>query len=361
MKRVAIVGGGYAGILLAQALDRVADVTLIEPRQAFVHNVAAIRAVVDPGLLDQIVLPYDRLLKRGRVIRDRALAIEDGAVRLAAKGVVEADYIVVATGSGYALPFKPAGDDLADFRAASLAAHEAVKAARSIAIVGAGPVGVELAGEIASAMPGKTVTLVCSTPTLFPDYPPALGRRLQKDLKRLGVGLRLGVRALGPTSADRPGPGPVKLSDGSTLEADLAFQVTGARADADLLRALTGVHSGPSGRVTVDGWLRPSDRPNLFALGDVVDAGDHMTIVAATRQAPWLAKTLTALMAGKRIEKLSAYTPWPAPPILIPLGARHGASVLPFTKQGMVFGPGATAAIKGKTLFIPRYRKDFGL
>ena len=40
MKRVVIVGGGYAGTLLARALDPIAEVVLIEPKAAFVHNVA---------------------------------------------------------------------------------------------------------------------------------------------------------------------------------------------------------------------------------------------------------------------------------------------------------------------------------
>ncbi len=47
------------------------------------------------------------------------------------------------------------GDSVADFRAALLETHAKLKAARSIAIVGAGAVGVELAGEIVAGMPGK--------------------------------------------------------------------------------------------------------------------------------------------------------------------------------------------------------------
>jgi NADH dehydrogenase FAD-containing subunit len=70
-KRVIIVGGGYAGSSLARALDRQVDVILVEPRDHFFHNVAAMRAIVDPKLFDRIAIPYDRLLKRGKVIRDR--------------------------------------------------------------------------------------------------------------------------------------------------------------------------------------------------------------------------------------------------------------------------------------------------
>ena len=52
---------------------------------------------------------------------------------------------------------------------------------------------------------------------------------------------------------------------------------------------------------------------------------------------------------------------WPhTAPILVPLGARRGASVLPITKKGLAVGPFLTSAIKGKQLFIPRYWKEFG-
>ena len=47
---VVVIGGGYGGFAAAQALDEFADVVLVEPRDAFVHNVAALRALVEPGL-----------------------------------------------------------------------------------------------------------------------------------------------------------------------------------------------------------------------------------------------------------------------------------------------------------------------
>ena len=75
-------------------------------RHERIHNVAAIRAIVDPSLLDRLILPYDRLLKRGRVVHDRAVAIEDGAVRLETNGSISGDIVVIATGSSYAHPFK---------------------------------------------------------------------------------------------------------------------------------------------------------------------------------------------------------------------------------------------------------------
>ncbi|MBP6013448.1 MAG: hypothetical protein KBA31_14580 [Alphaproteobacteria bacterium] len=46
--------------------------------------------------------------------------------------------------------------------------------------------------------------------------------------------------------------------------------------------------------------------PHLFALGDAISVGDGMTIVAISRQGPWLAKTIKAVLAGKAVNSLAA-------------------------------------------------------
>src|SRR5918911_4534384 len=79
---VVVIGGGYGGIAVAKALDEEADVVLVEPKDAFEHNVAALRALVDPSWSDRIHFPYDGLLKRGRVIRDRAVRVDQNRIVL---------------------------------------------------------------------------------------------------------------------------------------------------------------------------------------------------------------------------------------------------------------------------------------
>lgn len=356
--KVAIIGGGYAGFDLARRLDRDVDITLIEAREAFVHNVAAIRAVAEPELLDRIVIPYDRLLRRGRVVRGRAQSLDGTGVILADGSRIAADAIVVATGSLYAAPFKPQGDSAAVFAATLRSVAGQVAAARQIVIVGAGAVGTELAGEIKAVYPGKAVALVSDQPRLFPMYPERLHAKLTERLSALGVTLHLGQAASGLTRTDAPCDGTITLADGTQLSG-LIIPAIGARIADSPAHALPGSDRRPNGQLGVDQWLRPSSLPNVFALGDLAATGEGMTVVATTRQSPWLARTLRRLAHGKTIESQAAYSPWKVAPILVPLGPKQGASVLPLG-SGMVVGDGLTAAIKGRHLFIPRYHKEFG-
>lgn len=355
-KKIVIVGGGYAGFEIAKGLDAKAEVTVVEPRAEFVQPPATIRALLDPELLERTILPFEHLLKRGEVVQSRVTQITGTHVVLENGDEVPADYIVVATGSGYAAPFKPAGDSIEDFRQAHAAAGAQILAAQSVVIVGAGAVGAELAGEIAAVRPDKEVTLISADERLFPMYPARFGKQLERKLRLMGVRVVLGQRVQDLERLDAPYAGKVTLTDGEVIDADLVVPVVGSRPNTGLLDRLPGVQIAASRRVMTDSWMRPSDLPNVFVAGDIAESGDGMTIVAIARQAPWLIKTLTALVQGKPLQSLRPYRPWKQAPILVPLGAWRGNSWLFAT-----LGDWVTRHLKGRDLFIPRYRKAFGL
>lgn len=359
IKKITIIGGGYAGTMLARALDTYADITLIEPREKWVHNVAMIRAMARPELLDEIVIPYKDLLKNGRVVRGRAASIDGNSAVLEDGTRIDSDMMVIATGSTYAAPFKMQGEDSTHFLTKAKQVITQIAKAKNIVIVGAGAVGSELAGELAFARPEKRITLVSADDGLFSSYPAKLGRMMQRQLADLGVKVRLGERIKKLKNTDEPFvpfKNKITLSDGFPIDADLVIPVIGAKPVTDLLQNLDGVLFDDNGRTHVDGWLRPTENPDFFVVGDIASTGDTMTIVGLTRQVNWLTKSIKANLRGKARGDIKPYKPWPKPLILLPLGPDKGASALPFG----VTGPLLTSAIKGKKLFISRYQREFG-
>lgn len=356
-KKLLIVGGGYLGAELAKALENDLEVTLVEQRRAFVHAPAMIRAVVKPALLDSALLPYDKLLSKGNVVLAKADSVDEYGATLVDGRRINADYIVIATGSSNGVAFKPEGDNIDDFRAVITGLHAQLKEAKSIAIVGAGTVGTEMAGEINDAMPEKHITLISSESSLFPTMPTKLGTSLTSKLKKSGVEIMFGVKVDNLKSLTKPYSGSLHLSDGTLIEADLIIPAIGSRAESSLLDSLPNINKEKNGRVKVDNYLRPSAYSNVFAAGDVASNGDAMTIVAIGRQIPWLTNMLKKLASGKKMDQLKPYAPWKKSPLFLPLGPKKGNSYLVIG----TFGNWVTSKIKGKDLFITKYRKLFGL
>jgi apoptosis-inducing factor 2 len=352
---VVILGGGYGGINAAKALDDVADVTLVDPREAFVHNVAAWRALVEPEWLDRIFLPYGQLLARGRFVRDRAVAVDGRRVTLASGDVLEPDYLVLATGSSYPFPAKVAELDVASARSRVRAAHEALLGADRALIVGAGPAGLELAGEIKAFFPDKEVTIAdISEDILTGPYDQDLRDELRRQLAALGVELRLGsaLSELPGTPPATLGPVRIATQDGQELVADIWFRAFGVHPHSEYLAdGSLSDRRDERGYVRVDEHLRLAGETQIFAIGDVADADRDMAGIASA-QAKVVVANITALITGAG--ELAGYDRFP-PMIAIPLGPEGGAG---FIGDG-VAGAATIAELKGRHMMVDRYAELF--
>ena len=126
-RTVVVVGGGYGGAAVAKALESKADVVLIDPRDAFVNAAGSLRALAQPDWAGNMFFPFDTLLTRGTVIRDRAISVDPGGVTLASGRRVEADYLVLATGSNYAYRAKPKVDSTREALDDLRQSHKAIR------------------------------------------------------------------------------------------------------------------------------------------------------------------------------------------------------------------------------------------
>jgi apoptosis-inducing factor 2 len=348
---VVILGGGYAGVNLAKALDEDAHVTLVDPTECFVHNIASWRSLVEPEWLDRIFLPYEHLLARGRFVRDRTIAVDGRRVTLASGHVLEPDYLVLATGSSYPFPAKTEEPEIAPARSRHREAREALLAAGHALIVGAGPAGLELAGEIKAFHPDKQVTIAdMSTDILRGPYDQALREELRRQLGALGVELCLGSPLTELPSALPATLAPIRIATerGDELAADIWFRAFGVRPHTDYLEggSLADRRDG-RGYVRVDEHLRVAGETHVFALGDIADA-DRDTAAVASRQAEVVAANIQALSTGEG--ELTSWEELP-PLIAIALGPDGGAG---FLGDG-VAGAETVTEVKGRDMLIEPY------
>jgi apoptosis-inducing factor 2 len=355
---VAVVGGGYGGIAVAKALDETSDVVLVEPKDAFMHNIAALRALVDPSWLPRIFLPYGGLLTNGRMVRDRAVVVDPHRVVTASGEEISADYIVLATGSRY--PF-PAKTDLVDAHHAQeqvRQAHRALAQADRILLVGAGPVGIELAGEIRHVWPEKSIVLLdVADEILGGPYKPELKAELRRQLIESRIELILGspLRQPPPTEPGELGTFTVTTEAGTEVSADIWFRCYGVVPNSDYLGDALVPARRSDGFIEVGPTLQVAGQTTVFAVGDISTADSKMAGFAG-RQAATVADNINALAQGR--SDLTHYESWGVA-IAVPLGPTGGAGQFP--GQDEIAGPETIAERKGREMGVGRLSELFGL
>ena len=192
-------------------------------------------------------------------------ALVRGEARVARPGVVEVDgqeleydRLVVATGSRPAIP-PVAGLDAVEYWT-NIEATSTHEVPESLAVMGGGPVGAELAQFFARM--GSRVTIIEHGPRLLTRVHEDAGKIVGDVFREEGIDVRTGIAVQGAA----PGIA-LNLSDGSTVEAERLLVATGRRPNSDGLGLeQLGVKLGPRG-IRVDERLRAAE--NVWAIGDV--------------------------------------------------------------------------------------------
>ncbi|QNN45405.1 NAD(P)/FAD-dependent oxidoreductase [Thermomonas brevis] len=296
--RVAIVGGGFAGLWAARALASApVEIVLVDRGNHHLFQ-PLLYQVATAGLsAPDIAAPLRHILRKQKNVEVRmatVIGIDAGAKRIALDDgdTLEFDYLLLASGATHAYfgndqwarhaPGLKTLDDALDLRRKLLLAFERAEAATdpaeraawlSFAIVGGGPTGVELAGTLAEIArhtlkdefrridpASARVRLVEAGPRVLAAFPEDLSAQAKRQLEKLGVEVSLGT--------------PVKdiTSDGYVLgDAFVPAKtvVWAAGVAASPLGAMLGVPLDRAGRVQVRPDLGVPGHPDIFVAGDL--------------------------------------------------------------------------------------------
>ncbi|WP_433260129.1 NAD(P)/FAD-dependent oxidoreductase [Actinosynnema sp. CS-041913] len=361
-RTVAVIGGGYGGSAVAKALDSEADVVLIDPRDAFVNAAGSLRALAQPDWASNMFFSFDTLLTRGKVIRDRAVSVDPAGVTLASGERVEADYVVLATGSDYAYPAKPNAGSTTTSQALDdlRRTHKELADAQRVLIVGAGPVGLELGGEIKEVWSTKQVTIVDQAERLLPGFLPEMREDLHRQLAELGIEVRLGagLRELPPVAPGQAGTFTVATTGGDEITADIWFRAFGVQVNSDYLADGKLTPRTARGTVAVTENLNVEGYRHVYALGDITDLAEAKMAGYAMQHAEIVAQNIIAQLGGERAT--ATYAPAPDPMILLPLGPRGGVGQLPMPDGTAAVTADTVSQYKGADLFTGRFAEQFG-
>lgn len=301
MRRIVILGAGYAGLEVARGLGRVlgqtgsAQIILVNDGEDHVFTTELHKVAAGTAEPHEVTAPLRDVLAQGGVelMIGRVASIHPERRTVALEGGSELAYdrLVVALGSTAeywgipglrerSLSINGLQGALAIKDRVSDAVRRAEEEGRQAHVVigGGGLTGVELAGELAfRLMKGHRITLVEMAPNLLVGQPERLSHDAERILATMGVTIRTGV---GLKSVDEE---TLLLSNGEQMDYDVLLWAGGVRGNPIVAQALP---VDKRDRAIVDSWMRSEAYPEVYILGDAAAAKDpEGKPVAPTAQA----------------------------------------------------------------------------
>ena len=325
--KVVILGAGFGGLTAARALDRIADVTLID-RHNFQTFLPLLYQVSTAGLAaDHIAHPVRGALRKSNVKFRMGSPIsvdhKNQSVKLDSSEEIPFDYLIVALGSAtndfgvkgvaeHALGMKTVSEALT-IRASIMRRFEDLcrfedETRLSISVVGGGPTGVEMAGAIAELKKGPLtsdqreaaanieVNLVEAGPRLLPSFSQSLSDRTVKDLQKLGVNVYTNA------VVQEVKPRQILLKDGASIGSEITIWAAGVTGEPGMKKLALPIEAG---RIKIEPTLQVSNYPTVFAIGDIAGGKDSqgrplpMVAPVAMQQGRFVAKQIAAILANR--------------------------------------------------------------
>lgn len=364
---IVVIGGSYAGLgvshqllqnqqLLEQQQQQPKDikVILINPSNEFCYNVASPRFLTKANLIPEEKYIYsipDAFKKYPaesfQFIQGKAshLDLENRNVSVQKAGDkpaedVKYDYLVIASGSttpatvgreSYPAPFKAPVELEGDLRGGISRTQDAIRDAKSILIGGAGPVGVEFAGELVDAFGGeakKEITMVFAEEKPLAGIKEGAQDAAAQLLRDKGVTLKASCLIESAEYDESARKWSVTLKGGESLTADLYVSAMGTIPNNEFI---------PAELLDGNGWARVDKHlhalngqgdvvPNVYALGDISSHQEKL-LMRVPSQITAVSSNLKRDITGSG--ELTAYLPeHELNAMLVPIGKSTGTGVI---------------------------------
>lgn len=333
-KHIVIIGGSYAGLWGAKTIcTKLKDdvrVTLISPNTYAYFNIAAPRILVEPEKVEKALFSLSDLLNRfsskielleGRVVK---ADLEEKTVHYTTQNetrTVNYDYLVIA--SGVSMETNCLQNELEGKRVVEeiKKMNQEIQQAKSIVILGGGPTGVEVAGELGYYY-GQTKDITVITGKTGPLT--LMGENASKKAEVLMRELNISVindvkYTWCETLSSRTR---VHLENGTSMEVDLVINTAICKPNTDFLEQK---YVDEKEYLKTDQYFRLKDHNEVIGLGDVLAIGARSLFDLLHYQIPTFA-TFVNTLSDRNKNQLKPYQK-PKQTTVIPISEKGGVGL----------------------------------
>lgn len=360
---VLIVGGAYAGLSALVAIKnhlktrewtKDFSVTLVEPKSGLLNILGIPRSIVDVDFAKTQYVPFQDLndISFGRLISDDKYVCETLGEKLQAsesgfcveyiQGKIEEltslsaiyslnnseterakiafDFVVIASGRNRKWPTSPLAYNYKEYMEEMVDFNKNVSECKRIGVIGAGAVGIEIAGDIKNKFVDKDVFLIHPHPQFPPEpLPTEFQKACRKSLEDSGV-IVMTEKRVADEAADRT----LTFTDGETLKTDFNYWCNSFRNNTDLLKGdlekfvtvLNNIHVNEYLQLQMPDEEQPLS--NVFAIGDLCELPIIKSAGWALYMGRQVANNIISLVIdGNLVEKMPDLTQMPKGMVLI--------------------------------------------
>ncbi|MBI2722495.1 MAG: NAD(P)/FAD-dependent oxidoreductase [Bacteroidetes bacterium] len=337
MKKLVIIGAGFAGLRLARALkNKEFEIWIIDKNNyhqfpPLLYQVAT--SGIEPS---SIAFPLRKIFQSKKNVHIRCAEVNSVDTQnktvITSIGTFPFDYLVIATGATtnffgnklieqHALPMKSISEAvyvrnkiLQNFEDALIAQEETKKALLNIVIVGGGPTGVEVSGALAemkkTILPKDYPEIDFKTMNIYlveggsktlAAFSEEASKKSQKYLEKLGVIVYTGTQVISYDGTF------VELSTGKKISTKSLIWAAGIKGNN--LNGLPPTTIAKGNRITVNHFNQVIGFDTMFAIGDIAymvtdkyPNGHPQVATVANMQADVLAKNIQFLTAQKPLQ-----------------------------------------------------------
>lgn len=317
--RIIILGGGFCGSRIAKRLQKQKniEVVLIDRKPYFEYSPSLWKLLLNPTDHTKYSVPFSKFLKNTRLITTSMLQVTPTFIQTDTE-TLSFDYLVICTGIDYPIFLKNTHNVLTIKSGVEIVRNSKhIAEAKSILIVGGGLIGTEIAAELATKSPGKSITLVHSHDRLLERNHKNVSRYAKKFLQDHGINIIFQEKVIDHQNDT------FLTNTNRTIVAEVALWCAGVQPNPLFMKEFpSSVFTGNSA-LHVNRFLQLQGYPNIFAGGDITSLQEEKTAANAKRHGTIILENLLKSMQGKT---LSVYRQRKIP-MIIDLGRRNAILV----------------------------------